>query len=85
MNILFPYIRNPKNTGQPFDAFDLVALNTQRGRDHGLPSYNTYRKFCGLPALTDPITSLPTDIDSSTNTSIPRFLQRVYFSKTMNY
>ncbi|XP_049772469.1 peroxidase-like [Schistocerca cancellata] len=34
-------------------GLDVLSLDIQRGRDHGLPGYNAFRERCGLPKVTD--------------------------------
>eukprot|EP00105_Crassostrea_gigas_P010961 XP_011426438.1 PREDICTED: eosinophil peroxidase isoform X2 [Crassostrea gigas] len=45
-------VRNRLFENKQGKGMDLGALNLARGRDHGLPPYNAWRKWCGLPVAT---------------------------------
>lgn len=63
--------RNLLLRGPGGPTFDLVTLNIQRGRDHGLGDYNTVRAAFGLPKV-------KTLADISSDTSVQRELESAY-------
>ncbi|XP_064114105.1 chorion peroxidase-like [Macrobrachium nipponense] len=54
-------------------AFDLMSLNIQRGRDHGLPPYNTWRKACQLRTF-----SSFSELSSAMPAEVAQVFQQVY-------
>ena len=57
------------------NGMDLVALNIQRGRDHGLAGYNKYREVCGLGRA-----NTFSDLSRQMSVSRAAELQRLYAS-----
>ncbi len=50
--------------GEPgLGGFDLVSLNIQRGRDHGLPDYNSARRALGLAPVRD-FSDISSDVET---------------------
>ncbi|KAK7084497.1 hypothetical protein SK128_008778 [Halocaridina rubra] len=57
-------------------GLDLVALNVQRGRDHGIPGYNTWRELCELPKASS-FSDLAGEIEAETLQSLQNIYRHV--------
>lgn len=64
-------------------GLDLVSLNIQRGRDHGLPVYSEWRKFCNLPS-TNTWEKLSFAVDADSLKSLKR-VYKYFFSLQTSY
>ena len=56
-------------------AEDLGSLNIQRGRDHGLPGYNEYRRVCNLPTF-----ATFQDMEEQSDANVVEILEELYES-----
>lgn len=56
-----------------FSSFDLASFNIQRGRDHGLPDYNTIREYFNL-------TPVSTFADITSDIDLQQLLMQAYGS-----
>lgn len=76
---------NPKPSPGHLCGLDLVSLNIQRGRDHGLPGYNEWRKHCKLPSV-ETWDKLEKIIDAESFKTMKAIFKCVYntFSETIN-
>ncbi|CAL7938033.1 unnamed protein product [Xylocopa violacea] len=58
-------------------GLDLVSLNIQRGRDHGLPGYTKWREYCGL-GKTESFSDLEGHLDPQSLYDIASLYQNVH-------
>ncbi|XP_034665646.1 chorion peroxidase [Drosophila subobscura] len=58
----------------PLCGLDLVSLNIQRGRDHGIPAYPVFRRHCRLPPV-DTWEQMAQAVDNSTLASIKQIYE----------
>ncbi|CAK9808026.1 Peroxidasin homolog [Anthophora quadrimaculata] len=58
-------------------GLDLVSLNIQRGRDHGLPGYSKWREYCGL-GLPESFSDLEGHLDPQTLRDITSLYESVH-------
>ena len=56
------------------EAFDLVALILQQGRDHGIPGYAEFRKLCKI----QPDLNSFQDLETIINSTVVRKLAKIY-------
>ncbi|KAI6233148.1 CRE-MLT-7 protein [Aphelenchoides fujianensis] len=73
-----PHRMTPAITESMFGTTDLGSVNIMRGREHGIPSYNRWRKFCGMPHAATFDDLKEQILDSTDILRVPFFLCRPF-------